>query len=107
MRLITPHPQPRNAPIPMPGVDLEPEAHDALDGQDTSPAHLNDSEREALLLNLDVSMRVNSRPQLFSWVQGALQSLIQHEVLLCGLQEGRQAAMRVDTFSTSPTDMAR
>ena len=107
MRLISPQPQPRN---PMPfhdGADLETDAHDLVDQPDASGAQLNDSEREALLLNLDVSLRVNTRPQLFSWVQGALQSLIPHEVLLCGLQEGRQAAMRVDTFSTAPTDTAR
>jgi len=58
-------------------------------------------------LNLDLALRVNTRPQLFSWVQGALQSLIQHELLICGLQEGRQVAMRVDTFSTAPTETAR
>src|SRR5881394_3334511 len=71
---------------------------------DASPARLNDSEREALLLNIDVSLRVHTRPQLFSWVQGALQSLIPHELLLCGLQESRQGAMRVDSFSTAPVD---
>jgi len=48
-----------------------------------------------------------TRPQLFSWVQGALQSLIPHEVLLCGLQEGRQSPLRVDSFSTAPVDCAR
>src|SRR5258706_12693299 len=72
-----------------------------------SPARLNDSEREALLLNMDVALRVHTRPQLFSWVQGALQSMIPHEVLVCGLQEGRQAAMRVDSFSTAPVDCSR
>jgi transcriptional regulator EpsA len=107
MRLISPQPQPR-APLPFhDGADLETDAHDSVELPDASPAHLNDSEREALLINLDVSLRVNARPQLFSWVQGALQSLIPHELLLCGLQEGRQAAMRVDTFSTAPTDTAR
>ena len=70
-------------------------------------ARLNESEREALLLNIDVSLRVHTRPQLFSWVQGALQSMIPHEVLVCGLQEGRQAAMRVDSFSTAPVDCSR
>jgi transcriptional regulator EpsA len=40
-------------------------------------------------------------------VQGALQSLIAHEVLICGLQEGRQIALRVDSFSTAPVDCAR
>ena len=72
-----------------------------------SPGWLNDSEREALLLNIDVSLRVHARGQLFSWVQGALQSLIAHEVLICGLQEGRQTALRVDSFSTAPVDCAR
>jgi transcriptional regulator EpsA len=68
---------------------------------------LNESEREALLLNVDVSLRVHTRPQLFSWVQGALQSLIPHEVLVCGLQEGRQSPLRVDSFSTAPVDCQR
>jgi transcriptional regulator EpsA len=54
-----------------------------------------------------MSLRVHTRPQLFSWVQGAMQSLIPHEVLVCGLQEGRQTAMRVDSFSTAPVDCAR
>jgi transcriptional regulator EpsA len=92
----------------MTGEELDADLHDAdLEHAESSPANLNDSEREALLLNLDVSLRVSTRPQLFSWVQGALQSLVQHEVLLGGLQESRQAAMRVDTFSTAPTDTAR
>ena len=72
-----------------------------------SPVRLNDSEREALLLNMDVSLRVHTRAQLFGWVQGALQSLTPHEVLMCGLQEGRQGAMRVDSFSTALVDCAR
>jgi transcriptional regulator EpsA len=36
-----------------------------------------------------------------------MQSLIPHEVLICGLQEGRQTALRVDSFSTAPVDCAR
>jgi transcriptional regulator EpsA len=95
----------------IPGVEhpeLEPDLVESpVESADSSPANLNDSEREALLLNLDVSLRVSARPQLFSWVQGALQSLIAHEILICALQEGRQAAMRVDTFSTAPVDCAR
>jgi transcriptional regulator EpsA len=74
---------------------------------ESAPARLNDSEREALLLNIDVSLRVHTRPQLFSWVQGAMHSLIPHEVLVCGLQEGRQSAMRVDSFSTAPIDCGK
>jgi len=72
-----------------------------------SQAHLNDSEREALMLNIDMSLRVHTRPQLFSWAQGTLHSLIPHEVMLCGLQEGRQGPMRVDSFTTATGDAER
>ncbi len=71
---------------------------------EASAPRLNDSEREALLLNIDLSLRAYTRAQLFSWVQGALQSLIPHEVLVCGLHEGSHSAMRVDSFSTAPVD---
>ena len=86
--------------------DLQHPAPEAAN-QEATPARLNESEREALLLNVDVSLRVHARPQLFSWVQGALQSLIPHEVLVCGLQEGRQSPLRVDSFSTAPVDCQR
>ena len=63
--------------------------HEALEGHDVdsrgqvqpeqqSQVRLNDSERESLLLNIDVSLRVQTRPQLFSWVQRALQSMMPH-----------------------------
>lgn len=78
-----------------------------LAANEGAPARLNDSQREALFLNIDMSLRVYTRPQFFSWVQGALQSLLPHELLLCGLQEGRQAAMRVDGFTTAPVDATR
>ena len=103
MRLVHPQPEPpRRGGNPVSGVSSDAPIPDAAN--EPSPARLNDSEREALLLNIDVSLRVHTRPQLFSWVQGALHSLIPHEVLLCGLQEGRQSPMRVDSFSTAPVD---
>ncbi len=106
MRLASRPNEPRRPPMMAEGAtQATPDIPDAAN--EPSPAHLNDSEREALLLNLDMSLRVHSRPQLFSWVQGALQSLIQHEVLVCGSQESRQAAMRVDTFTTAPVDCAK
>src|SRR3954467_6306281 len=102
MRLVHRQPEPR----PQHGNVPHETALDAPDiaANEGAPARLNDSEREALLLNVDVSLRVHTRPQLFSWVQGALQSLIPHELLVCGLQESRQGAMRVDNFSTAPVD---
>ncbi|HYC36405.1 MAG TPA: XrtB/PEP-CTERM-associated transcriptional regulator EpsA [Usitatibacter sp.] len=104
MRLVSQQPEPR----PRPGI---PDALSVSQVPDTAAneggPRLNDSEREALLLNIDVSLRVHTRPQLFSWVQGALQSLIPHEVLICGLQENRQGAMRVDSFTTAPVDTTK
>jgi len=104
MRLVHRQPDPPQPPGsgPHPGSAGDGNIPDAAN--ESSPAGLNDSEREALLLNIDVSLRVHTRPQLFSWVQGALHSLIPHEVLLCGLQESRQGPMRVDSFSTAPVD---
>ena len=103
MRLVHPQPEPPRRGTPnlgtMPGDTHIPDA-----ANEPSQAHLNDSEREALMINIDVSLRVHTRPQLFSWVQGALHSLIPHEVLLCGLQEGRQSPMRADSFTTAPVD---
>ena len=107
MRLVQRQPdqQPQHGSSPNTGPIGDGSIPDAAN--ESSAVRLNDSEREALLLNIDVSLRVHTRPQLFSWVQGALQSMIPHEVLVCGLQEGRQAAMRVDSFSTAPVDCAR
>ena len=114
MRLVSPQPDPRpprgrfpQDSLPGDEAPREDSSNPAAAEGAGSAARLNDSEREALLLNIDMSLRVHTRAQLFSWAQGALQSLIPHEVLVCGLQEGRQTSMRVDCFSTAPVDCAR
>jgi len=110
MRLVPRPPEPRmpRGQFPQDNGDVQHDDHEPLEAANQeSPARLNESERESLLLNIDVSLRVHTRPQLFSWVQGAMQSLIPHEVLMCGLQESRQTPMRVDSFSTAPVDSAR
>lgn len=114
MRLVSPQPDPRppRGRFPQDSLPTEEPRQDsptpqAANESGGTAARLNDSEREALLLNIDLSLRVYTRAQLFSWVQGALQSLIPHEVLVCGLQESRQGSMRVDCFSTAPVDTAR
>jgi transcriptional regulator EpsA len=104
MRLVSRQPETRPSQgQPFPEVQADAPAA----ANESSPARLNEDQRESLLLNIDVSLRVHTRPQLFSWVQGALQSLIPHEILVCGLQEGRQTSMRVDSFSTAPVDCAK
>jgi transcriptional regulator EpsA len=62
---------------------------------------------ESLLLNLDLSKGVRARHQFFGWTQGPLQSLIEHEVLICALRPRRPSPIYVDSFSTIPIDTAR
>jgi transcriptional regulator EpsA len=62
---------------------------------------------ESLLLNIDASMRVYSRPQLFGWTQGLLQNLLRHELLVCALREERALTYRVDCFASPWIDSER
>src|SRR5579872_3652647 len=62
---------------------------------------------EALLLNIDASLRVYSRPQLYGWTQGMLQNLLRHELLLCALHEGRPVTSQVDCFASPWVDSER
>src|SRR6267142_2353746 len=55
---------------------------------------------EALMLNLDASLRVHTRAHFFRWTQGLLQSLIRHEVLICALCDDKSPMFHVDSFST-------
>ena len=55
---------------------------------------------EALLLNIDASLRVHSRPQLFGWTQGLLQNLLRHELLLCAVREERALSYQTDCFAS-------
>jgi transcriptional regulator EpsA len=55
---------------------------------------------EAFLLNIDTSLRVHSRAQLFGWTQGMLQNLLPHELLLCALREGRALTSRVECLAS-------
>ena len=70
------------------------------------PDRLAPLELESLLLNLDCALRVRARHQLFSWTQGTLRSLIEHELLICALRNDRPALLCVDTFSTVPVEPA-
>jgi len=65
------------------------------------PAALDAMQIEALVLNLDASLRVHTRAQFFKWTQGLLQSLVPHEALLCALRGAEARALRVDSFGTA------
>ena len=65
------------------------------------------SETDEVLLNLDASLRVHSRPQFFSWTQGLLQNLIHHRILVCVLPAGTPDSMFVDSFSMNVAESNR
>jgi transcriptional regulator EpsA len=62
---------------------------------------------ESWLLNIDASLRVYSRPQLFGWTQGLLQNLVRHELLLCAVREDRALTYQVDCFASPWIDSDR
>lgn len=70
-------------------------------------ASLDPLELEALVLNLDASLRVHNAHHLFSWSQGALQSLIRHESLTCVLGKGDPMSFQTESFSSVALDIAR
>lgn len=72
-----------------------------------SSARLDDLQAESLMLNLDASLRVYARHEFFGWTQGALQSLIEHELLICAMPNGESASFYVDSFCTVPVEPAR
>jgi len=71
-----------------------------------NPDRLSSLELESFLLNLDGALEVRARHQLFTWTQGALRSLIQHELLICALRNDGPALRIVDSFSTVPVEPA-
>lgn len=58
---------------------------------------------EALLAGVvEVAQTVVRRHQLFLWARGALQSLVPHEILLCGYGDLRGRNYTVDKFAARP-----
>jgi transcriptional regulator EpsA len=95
----------QNIPAPHPPWLYRQEERAPADGNG-DPARFSPVEVESLTLNLDASLRVRARHQFFSWTQGSLQSLIEHEVLMCALRDGAQALFHVDSFTTLPVEPA-
>ncbi len=76
------------------------------DGATGNAGALDPSEIESLMLNLDASLQVHSRPHFFTWTQGLLQGLLRHEVLICALRDGEPLSLRADSFSMIAPDPA-
>ena len=62
---------------------------------------LNDMDRERFSEVVEGSFAVGSRHQFFVWTQSSLQSLLPHEILICGIEDGSRQGMSVHRFSAS------
>lgn len=67
-------------------------------------ALLGPLELEALMLNIDGSLRVHARHQLFGWAQGMLQNLVKHELLVCALRGADSPSYQVDSLAGTAFD---
>jgi transcriptional regulator EpsA len=89
-----------------PAVLVLPDA--VMDGPEgVGSIRTDELQAESLMLNLDASLRVYARHEFFSWTQGALQSLIEHELLICAMPNGEPGSFYVDSFSTALVEPAR
>ena len=62
---------------------------------------LEGEEPARLALVVDSSLRVLTEHQFFSWVQGEVQYLLSHEILICGITAGADSKMRCYRFSST------
>src|SRR6267378_2265630 len=69
-----------------------------------NPARFDPFDQESVMLNLDASLRIRARHQFFGWTQGTLQSLVEHQLLICALQNEAPTRFYVDSFSTVPVE---
>ena len=65
------------------------------------PFRLDEDDRVRFADAVEASLDVMSRQQFFVWSQSSLQSLIPHEILICGIDEGTSQGMSVHRFSAS------
>ena len=62
---------------------------------------MNDGDREHFSDVVENSFAISSRHQFFAWTQSSLQSLLPHEILICGIEDGSRQGMSMHRFSAS------
>jgi len=60
-----------------------------------------------LLLNVEVAVKVSRRTEFFAWVQGAFQSAIAHDALICGLALPGMSGLRFEWLGGYPIPAER
>jgi transcriptional regulator EpsA len=61
-----------------------------------------DIDLDKLRLVMEAGLRVRLRHHFFSWVQGPVQTMLPHDVMICGVFDDRLRSYRVDFFSCYP-----
>jgi transcriptional regulator EpsA len=62
---------------------------------------LNDVDRERFADAVESSYLVGSRPQFFIWTHSAVQALLPHEILICGVDDGSRQGMAMHRFCST------
>lgn len=65
----------------------------------TEASRLSAHERDLLAEIVESSFRVVERHHFFAWGQGIVQSLMPHEILICGVDDGARQGMSMHHFS--------
>lgn len=60
---------------------------------------LGPDEHLQLLINIESSLRIAQRHQFFNWVQGPLQQILAHELLICVCSDSNARSLRTELFS--------
>jgi transcriptional regulator EpsA len=69
--------------------------------QVTNNPRMNDVDREHFSEVVENSFAIAGRHQFFAWTQSSLQSLLPHEILICGIEDGSRQGMAMHKFSAS------
>jgi len=64
-------------------------------------------ELEKLLLVIQSGLRVRARHHFFNWTQGAVQTLMPHDLLVCAVAEAGSRDYRIESFSCYPEQATR
>ena len=62
---------------------------------------LNGEDPARLAALVERSLRVTNEQQFFTWVQGEVQYLLSHEILICGMSSGANSKMKCYRFSST------
>ena len=66
-----------------------------------SAIRMDEVKRQRFADAVEASVQVHSRQQFFVWTQSAVQGLVPHQILICGLREHSNPSLTMHHFSSS------